>query len=253
MGRVDGKVALITGAGGGIGRATSQRLAEEGATIIATDFNETLGQQTVDIITQAGGAARFMPHDVTVENAWEEVMESILAQEGKLDILVNNAGIILLRPIDEFPLEDFRRQNAVNIDGVFLGLKHGIRAMKEVGTGSIINLSSVAGLTGSPLAVGYCATKGAVRLMTKAAAKEMMARRLNIRVNSVHPGMIETSMAQDIRDQMGDGEAMDRGIKRAQGRFGVPEEVANGILYLASDDSSFTNGSELVLDNAQTA
>ena len=169
-------------------------------------------------------------------------------------MLVNNAGIIIMHLIDEFPLEDFRRQNAVNIDGVFLGLKHGVRTMKKTGKGSIINMSSVAGRTGSASSVGYCATKGAVRLMTKAAAKEMLAQHLEIRVNSVHPALVETSMAQDIRDQVGDGtRALDKLFVKSQGRLGRPEEIANGILFLASDESSFSSGSELVLDNTQTA
>jgi NAD(P)-dependent dehydrogenase (short-subunit alcohol dehydrogenase family) len=254
MGRMNNKTALITGGGAGIGRAACQRLAEEGAQIVVTDFDDKGGQETVDLIIQAGGQARFMHHDVTDEAEWEAIMADILANEGRLDVLVNNAGIIIMHLIDEFPLEDFQRQNAVNIDGVFLGLKHGVRAMKKTGKGSIINMSSVAGRSGSAQSVGYCATKGAVRLMTKAAAKEMLAQRLEIRVNSVHPALVETSMAQDIRDQVGDGSrSLDKAFIRSQGRLGRPEEIANGILFLASDESSFSSGSELVLDNTQTA
>jgi len=254
MGRVEKKIALVTGGGAGIGRAASQRLAEEGATVIVTDFNDEAGQETVALIEKEGGKARFLHHDVTKEDDWENIMADILANEGQLDVLLNNAGIIVMHMIDEFPLEDFQRQNAVNIDGVFLGMKHGVRAMKRTGKGSIINMSSVAGRSGSPSAVGYCATKGAVRLMTKAAAKEMLAQRLEIRVNSVHPALVETSMAQDIRDQVGDGSrAMDKAFVRTQGRLGEPSEIANGILFLASDESSFSSGSELVLDNTQTA
>ncbi len=168
-------------------------------------------------------------------------------------MLVNNAGIIIMKSIEDMTLEDFRRQNAVNVEGVFLGIKHGIRAMKKAGKGSIINLSSVAGLTGSPFAIGYCASKGAVRLMTKAAAKEMMARKLDIRVNSVHPALIDTPMAESINVQLGRPNSMKENIKRVQGRLGEPDEVADGILYLASDESRFSNGSELVIDGGQTA
>ena len=254
MGRMDNKTVLITGGGKGIGRAASQRLAEEGAHIIVTDFDDAGGQETVDLIASAGGSARFLHHNVTEEAEWESVMADILANEGQLDVLLNNAGIIIMHKLEDFPLADFRRQNAVNIEGVFLGMKHAVRAMKSTGKGSIINMSSVAGRTGSPSAVGYCATKGAVRLMTKAAAKEMLAMGTEIRVNSVHPALIDTSMAQDIRDQVGDGSrSLDKAFVRTQGRLGQAVEVANGILFLASDESSFSSGSELVLDNTQTA
>lgn len=253
-GRVEGKVALISGGGQGIGRAAAQTLAREGARVIVTDFNDDAGAETAALIIQAGGTARFIHHDVTKEAEWEAVMADILANEGQLDILLNNAGIIVMHMLDNFPLEDFQRQNAVNIDGVFLGMKHGVRAMKRTGKGSIINMSSVAGRTGSPQAVGYCATKGAVRMMTKAAAKEMLVQQLEIRVNSVHPALIDTSMAQDIRDQVGDGtRSLDKAFVRTQGRLGQADEIANGILFLASDEASFANGSELVLDNTQTA
>ena len=254
MARLNNKTALVTGGGSGIGRAAALKFAAEGATVIVTDFNDDTGQETVALITADGGKARFVHHDVTQEADWEAIMADILANEGQLDILLNNAGIIIMHALEDFPLEDFRRQNAVNIDGVFLGMKHGVRAMKRTGKGSIINMSSVAGRTGSPSAVGYCATKGAVRLMTKAAAREMLAHKTEIRVNSVHPALIDTSMAQDIRDQVGDGtRALDKAFTRTQGRLGQPEEIANGILFLASDESSFANGSELVLDNTQTA
>jgi NAD(P)-dependent dehydrogenase (short-subunit alcohol dehydrogenase family) len=254
MGRMDNKIALVTGGGSGIGRAASQRLAEEGATVIVTDFNDESGTETVNMITAAGWTARFVHHDVTDEASWESVMTDLQANEGHLDVLLNNAGIIFLHALEDFPLDQFQRQNAVNIDGVFLGMKHGVRAMKAAGKGSIINMSSVAGRSGSAQAVGYCATKGAVRMMTKAAAKEMLSLGLEIRVNSVHPALVDTSMAQDIRNQVGDGtRSLDKAFTRSQGRLGQPEEIANGILFLASDESSFSSGSELVLDNTQTA
>lgn len=253
MGRVEGKIILITGGGSGLGRAAALRLAQEGGTIIVTDINAEGGRDTVETIEAIGGTAAFRDQDVTNEDDWVALVDWILEEYGQLDVLVNNAGIIIMKSIDEMTLEDFRRQNAVNVDGVFLGIKHGIRAMKRAGKGSIVNLSSVAGLTGSPFAIGYCASKGAVRLMTKAAAKEMMAQKLNIRVNSVHPALIDTPMAASISEQLGNPNSMKENIARIQGRLGEPDEVAEGILYLASDESGFSNGSELVIDGGQTA
>lgn len=253
MGRVDGKIILITGGGSGLGRATALRLAQEGGTIVVTDINAEGGRETVETIEAIGGSAAFRDQDVTREDDWATLIDWIMGEYGRLDVLVNNAGIIIIKSIDETTLEDFRRQNAVNVEGVFLGIKHGLRAMKQTGTGSIINLSSVAGLTGSPFAIGYCASKGAVRLMTKAAAKEMMAQKLNIRINSVHPALIDTPMAESISVQLGRPNSMKENIKRIQGRLGEPDEVADGILYLASDESRFSNGSELVIDGGQTA
>lgn len=253
MGRVEGKIILITGGGSGLGRAAALRLAQEGGTIIVTDINAEGGRDTVDTIEAIGGTAAFRDQDVTNEDDWVALVDWILEEYGQLDVLVNNAGIIIMKSIDEMTLEDFRRQNAVNVDGVFLGIKHGIRAMKRAGKGSIVNLSSVAGLTGSPFAIGYCASKGAVRLMTKAAAKEMMAQKLNIRVNSVHPALIDTPMAASISEQLGNPNSMKENIARIQGRLGEPDEVAEGILYLSSDESGFSNGSELIIDGGQTA
>ena len=253
MGRVDGKIALVTGAGSGLGRASALRLAEEGATVIATDINGEAVQETIDQIVAAGGSGWGKRQDVTDEAEWAALIDDITGQYGRLDILVNNAGIILIKSLEQMTLEDFRSQNAVNIDGVFLGMKYGSAAMAKTGKGSIVNMSSVAGITGSANAVGYCASKGAVRLMTKAAAKEMRFAGHDIRVNSIHPGMIDTAMAQSIKDQTGDPEAVDRMVTRQNSRYGRPEEVADAVLYLASDESSFCTGSELVVDGGQTA
>ncbi len=254
MGRVEGKIALITGAGSGLGRAAAIRLAGEGATLVVTDVNADGARETVQLIENAGGFAWCQKQDVTQEAEWTALIDEIMERHGRIDILVNNAGIIIVKPIAAMTLEDFRRQNAINVDGVFLGIKHGSAAMAQNGTGSIVNLSSVAGLRGSANTIGYCASKGAVRLMTKAAAKEMQLMSLDIRVNSVHPALISTPMAESIIDQVGgDTEGVGRMAARQSGRYGTPEEVADAILYLASDESSFCTGSELVIDGGQTA
>ncbi|MFN3231737.1 MAG: SDR family NAD(P)-dependent oxidoreductase [Alphaproteobacteria bacterium] len=254
MGRVEGKIALITGAGSGLGRAAAQALAGEGATIVVTDVNVDGAEETAKLIEDAGGKAWFQRQDVTQEAEWISLIDNILERHSQLDILVNNAGIIIVKSIADMTLDDFRRQNAINVDGVFLGIKHGSAAMQRKGKGSIVNLSSVAGLRGSANTIGYCASKGAVRLMTKAAAKEMQLLGTEIRVNSVHPALISTPMAESIIDQVGgDTEGVGRMAARQSGRYGTPEEVANAILYLASDESGFCTGSELVIDGGQTA
>lgn len=253
MGRVEGKIALITGGGSGLGRAFALRLAEEGARVIVTDLNVAGGEETVGLVESAGGKAAFRERNVTEEGDWESLMDWLMAEYSRLDILINNAGIILMRSIEDMTLEDFRRQNAVNIEGVFLGMKYGVGAMKKSGGGSIINMSSVAGITGSPMATGYCASKGAVRMMTKAVAKEMNAFKTGIRVNSVHPALIDTPMAASINEQLGNPQRMEEAVERIQGRYGTAEEVAEGIVFLASDESRFMTGSELVIDGGQTA
>jgi NAD(P)-dependent dehydrogenase (short-subunit alcohol dehydrogenase family) len=170
MGRVEGKVALVTGGASGIGKACAERLAAEGATVVITDVQDEPGRATAEAIRAAGGKADYLSHDVTSEEAWVEVIAEVGKRHGRLDVLVNNAGIGLGGSILEFSLADFRRQTAVNLDGVFLGMKHAIPLMRQGGGGSIVNMSSVAGLKGSPNLAAYCATKGGVRLMTKSLA-----------------------------------------------------------------------------------
>ena len=171
-GRVQGKVALITGGASGIGRGCAERLAEEGAIIVITDIQDDKGAEAIQALRAAGATADYLHHDVTREDAWIETVGKVKALHGRLDILVNNAGIGLSGPVTEFSLADFKRQMAINVDGVFLGMKHSLPLMREHQTGSIINISSIAGLKGSPNMSGYCATKGAVRLMTKSVAME---------------------------------------------------------------------------------
>ncbi len=257
MGRVEGKVALVTGGASGIGRGCAERLAAEGAIVVITDLQDDLGEAVVEGIREAGGTAEFLRQDVTDEAAWVAIVGQVGQRHGRLDILVNNAGIGLAGSVLEMSLTDFRRQTAVNLDGVFLGMKHAIPLMRRGGGGSIVNMSSVAGLKGSPTLAGYCATKGGVRLMSKAVAMECANAKDGIRVNSVHPGIIETPIWDTIIGTGGPGsnalprtETLDQMSTQAVplGVKGVPEDIANGVLWLASDESRYVTGAELVID-----
>lgn len=254
MGRIEGKIALVTGAASGLGKGAAKMMAEEGANVVLTDILADAGAKTTAAI---GENALFMPHDVTLEADWQRVIDDTLAKFGKLDVLVNNAGVPTTELIEDTTLERWRSVMAINLDGVFLGIKYGIGAMKGTGGGSIINISSVAGLVGTSSMATYSASKGGVRLLTKAAAIECAELDYGIRVNSVHPGMIETAKAKELYAVFGEGDA-------AKGRqffadmhpvrdIGKIEGIANGILYLASDESAFMTGSELVIDGGMTA
>jgi len=258
MGLVDGKVAMVTGGGSGIGRACAETLAREGARVVITDIDTQGMAGTVEAIEAAGGSALSLAHDVTDEAAWRDVLETVQAKLGGLHILVNNAGIGIGGPLLEMSLEDWRRQNAINLDGVFLGTKHGIPLIDRSGGGSIIIMSSVAGLRGSPGLAGYSASKGGVRLFAKSAALECAAAGLKVRINTVHPGIIDTPIWTKIRSGGLSGGANTinpdtRAATTAAQRSGRAEEVADGVLYLASDLSSYVNGSELVIDGGMTA
>ena len=197
MGRVEGKAAIVTGAARGLGKAIALLLAKEGAKVVVTDILEDGGKETAGEIKREGGKAIFIKHDVTSEDSWSKVIGKTLSEFRRLDILVNNAGVMLVKEIADTSLEEWRRLMSVNLDGVFLGTKHAIRAMRESGGGSIINMSSAAGIIGTADdTAAYSASKGGVRLFTKAAALECskMGHDYNIRVNSVHPGVIETAM-----------------------------------------------------------
>ncbi|HXE25087.1 MAG TPA: SDR family oxidoreductase [Roseiarcus sp.] len=247
-GRLAGKAALITGAASGIGRATAALFHGEGAWVAATDLNEAglkaLGED----------ADLTLAQDVTDEARWREVIDEVVAAFGRLDILVNSAGIAALGNIETTTLADFRKVNAVNAEGVFLGCREAVRAMKERG-GSIVNLSSVAGIVGDASSFAYCASKGAVRLMTKSAALHCARAGYQIRVNSVHPSFAETPMVLEGIARARDPERIRAGLMRAapMGRMGKPEEVANMILFLASGESSFTTGAEFTVDGGLTA
>jgi NAD(P)-dependent dehydrogenase (short-subunit alcohol dehydrogenase family) len=258
-GRVEGRVALITGGASGIGRGCAEKLAAEGATAVVTDLQDEKGAETVAAIEKAGGKAWYLHHDVTDEAAWESVVAQIRERHGRLDTLVNNAGIGIGGSILEMTLEDWRRQTAVNLDGVFLGTKHSIPLMRASGDGgSIINISSVAGLKGSAGLAGYCATKGGVRLFTKAVAMECANAKDGIRVNSVHPGLIETPIwltvgqaVNPLANAPPDLDAMSA-LAVPLGVKGWPEDIANGVLWLASDESRYVTGQELVIDGGLT-
>jgi 3(or 17)beta-hydroxysteroid dehydrogenase len=254
MNRVKGKVALITGGASGIGKATASLLAKEGAKVVISDVNEVNGKKVAEEIGREGGKALFVKHDVTSEHDWSEVIEKTLAEFGKLDILVNNAGVIFAKKIEDTSLEEWRWLMSVNLDGVFLGTKYAIRAMKKSGGGSIINLSSLAGIVGTiDDTSAYCASKGAVRLFTKAAALECSkaGHNYSIRVNSVHPGVVETPLSEPMLKDKALRKSMEG--RHPIGYLGEPIDIAYAILYLASDESKFTTGAELVVDGGWTA
>jgi len=258
-GRVSGRTALVTGGGSGIGRASAARLAAEGAFVLVTDVDDAMGEATVAAIRETGGTADFRHHDVADESQWEAVISWLRRERGALQILVNNAGIGVGGSLLTMSLTEWRRQQAINLDGVFLGLKHGIPLMRDSGGGSVINISSVAGLKGSPNLAAYCATKGGVRLLTKGAALECARERWGVRVNSVHPGVIDTPIWTKVNpDVFAEGQnAVDVDAMAAlgvpMGIPGKPEDIANGVLFLASDESSYMTGSELVIDGGITA
>lgn len=248
-GRLEGKVAIVTGAAGGIGAAAAQRLAQEGALLVLTDTNED-GAQRVAGGLRDGVDARALAHDVTNEEQWQRVVTSTLDAHGRIDVLVNNAGVFLATPLIETSLEDFKRVMDINVTGVFLGMRTVAPAMIEQRAGSIVNLSSVAGLMGSPFLTAYAASKWAVRGMSKVAAKELA--QFGVRVNSLHPGQIDTDMNTRQREQT--PELIDRLIRGIPlRRIGTPQEVAGAIAYLASEDSIYVTGSEMVVDGGTTA
>jgi 3(or 17)beta-hydroxysteroid dehydrogenase len=254
MDRVKGKSAIITGAAGGLGRAIASLLADEGASVTVTDVNEAGVRQVAEEITAGGGRAIFIKHDVSSEGDWRRVIERTVAEFGRLDVLVNNAGIMIVREIQKMTLEEWRRLMSINLDGVFLGTKHAVPAMIKSGGGSIINMSSAAGIIGTAdNTAAYSASKGGVRLFTKACALEFSkaGHNYNIRVNSIHPGVIDTPMVAAMRQPgvVGDGMLSIMPV----GGLGKPIDIAYGALYLASDESRLVTGAELVIDGGWTA
>ena len=249
-GRVAGKTALITGAGLGLGRASARLLAQEGAHVICTDITAADVEETVRLITEAGGSARALHHDVSVPEDWDRVSASVAAQEGLLDILVNNAGIAPIGTIESADLAQWRRCMAVNADGVFLGCKHAVALMKQKGGGSIINLSSIDGIIGEADLAAYCASKGAVRTLTKAVAVHCAEQGYRIRCNSIHPGYIWTPQTENYLAGLGklDAERAKALARHPIGRLGKPDDIAYMVLYLASDESTFVTGTEMVVD-----
>lgn len=259
-GRVAGKVACVTGAARGIGRAAATLLAREGATVIATDLAPDAAGM-IEEIEWSDGAASYHRLDVTSEGDWESLVQAIERDFGRLDILVNNAGIGFSAPVTEIPLERWKAQMAVNVDGPFLGVKHCLPLMRASGGGSIVNVSSIAGIKASPNVSGYCASKAAVRYFTKSVALECAAMKDGVRVNSIHPGIVETAIWDSL---IGTNESPASDRPRTDtlqhltahavplGRPGRLDEVASGILWLASAESSYVTGTELVIDGGRS-
>ncbi|WP_218781257.1 SDR family NAD(P)-dependent oxidoreductase [Bacillus sp. EB106-08-02-XG196] len=243
--RLQDKVAIITGAADGIGKETAILFAKHGAKVVVTDINEEKLHLTSQIINENGGYAIAIKLDVSREEDWEQVISITEKELGRLDILMNNAGIGTRLTLAETSLEQFEKVQSINSVGAFLGMKHGSNAMKKSGKGSIINISSMYGIVGSPGNTAYHASKGAVRLMTKSSALEL-AKDL-IRVNSIHPGVIETNMSGA---KNGEHPLKD---KTPWPHLGEPIDIAYGALYLASDESRFVTGSELVIDGGYIA
>jgi NAD(P)-dependent dehydrogenase (short-subunit alcohol dehydrogenase family) len=260
-GQVQGKVALVTGGASGIGEAVCELLAREGASVAVTDVDDLKGPEVVARIKRAGGEASFWHHDVTSEERWIEVVADVMKRYGRLDVLVSNAGIGISVPtITEMSLSDWRRQTAINLDGVFLSVKHCLPLMRKTGGGSVIMMSSLAGLRGAASLSGYSATKGGVRLFAKSIAMECATFGDGIRVNSVHPGIIDTPIWGKIpAGAAGSGQNAPIDLEeRAKlvtplGRAGEAAEIAQGVLYLASDASRYVTGTELVIDGGMNA
>jgi NAD(P)-dependent dehydrogenase (short-subunit alcohol dehydrogenase family) len=257
MAQVQGKVAFVTGGASGIGAACAATLAREGAKVMITDLDDARGEKLAADIAAAGGIAAFRHQDVTDEAAWPGLIAETENLFGRLDIMVANAGIAVFGPALTMTLADFRRQNAVNVEGVFLSIKHSAPAMRRTGGGSIIVMSSVAGLRGSANLAAYSASKGAVRYLAKSLALELAAE--NIRVNSVHPGIIITPIWDKAASREGGGlnAPLDPHALAAAsvplGMASAPQEIANGVLFLASDAAHHMTGAELVIDGGMTA
>jgi 3(or 17)beta-hydroxysteroid dehydrogenase len=241
MGRVEGKVCLITGGAIGLGRADAELLAREGAQVIITDVNETAGRRTAE---ELGPRVSFIVQDVSVEEDWERVMRSVVERHGRLDVLVNNAGIVEFTDIETASAAQWRRVNAVSSDGTFFGCKHAIRTMRAhpgEGSRSIVNMASIAAVQGYSSIVAYAAAKGAIRAMTRSVAAHCQEKELNIRCNALLPGNMDTPMVRNLLGELASAIPM-----------GTAADVANAVLFLASDESRFVNGTELVIDNGAT-
>jgi len=257
MGRIEGKVCLITGAASGLGEATARLLAAEGGQLVLTDINTEKGEALAQELCQAGNEATFLSQDVTQEEDWQSVFNTLLGQYGKIDVLVNNAGGGTYNDLETLSLTEWRAIISLNLDSTFLGTQLAVKSMKETGGGTIINLSSVGGLVGSPNLVAYSAAKAGVKLFTKCAAIHCGQQGYNIRINSIHPGLIKTESGMEMASK-----ATGMSPEQAEaafasmhpiGRIGKPHEIATAVLYLASDESSFATGAEFVIDGGYTA
>jgi NAD(P)-dependent dehydrogenase (short-subunit alcohol dehydrogenase family) len=247
---MDGKVALISGGARGQGAAEARLFAQEGAKVVIGDLLDVDGMRVAAEIAELGGEAVYVHLDVTREEDWQSAVQAAVSAFGKLDVLVNNAGIWRRGRVEDTTVEDWDAVQNVNSKGVFLGAKAAIPEMRKAGGGSVINISSTAGLVGGPRSTAYTASKGAVRLFTKAAAIQYAGE--GIRSNSIHPGPIDTEMIQQV--WQGEDNSREESIARTPlGRVGTVDDIAYGALFLASDESSFMTGSELVIDGGSTA
>ena len=254
--RLEGKVAMITGGASGIGASSARLFAAHGAAVAIADLNDNLGRRVADEIAAAGGSSLYHHLDTSSEDEWREAMQTVLERFGRLDIMLNAAGVSGRRAdgatspnVADLDLENWNHVMAVNATGVFLGTKYAIEPMLAAGGGSIINISSIYGIVGSVNNAAYHASKGAVRTFTKGAAAQYAKQ--GIRVNSVHPGFVDTAMTQAIHDDP--ERAAPRLAQTPAGRFGQPVDIANGCLFLASDESAWMTGAELVIDGGMTA
>lgn len=255
-----GRTAVITGGASGIGRSTALLMAERGMNPVIADIDDSAGGEVVEACRLAGVEALFVHHDVTEEDSWKTLFDAVERSMGGTDIVVNNAGVAIGGPIVDTSLEDWRWLMSINLDGVFLGTKHGIRAMRDRKAGAIVNVSSATGIVGRTLTGPVSASKGGVRLLTKTAALECAARYPHIRINSVHPGGVESNIWEGQawwpnRSRSGREEEARAGIIKdtPMGRLAEPREVAEAILFLASDAASFITGTELIVDGGLTA
>jgi 3(or 17)beta-hydroxysteroid dehydrogenase len=247
MGRISGKTALVTGAASGLGKADAMLLAKEGAKVIITDINESAGRDLERALNAAyPDSTYFIPQDVSSENGWQDVFAQVRSRFSGLHVLVNNAGMVVIGTPESATLEQFQAHLRVMTDSVFLACKYGIPLMKESGGGSIINMCSTATHLGYPVFYAYSAAKGAVRSMTKSIAIHCQMNRYNIRCNSIHAGAIDTPMVVKASRELG---MQMSAYEESPVGLGKPEDVANLVLYLASDESRFVNATEIVIDN----
>jgi NAD(P)-dependent dehydrogenase (short-subunit alcohol dehydrogenase family) len=266
MTRLQGRIAVVTGGASGIGRACAFALAAEGAEVIIADIDSQAGVDTSGEIAATGGKAHAVHLDVTSEEGWKQSIATVGETFGALHVLVNNAGICISQHLLQMSFASWRRQIAVNLDSLFLGTRAALPLIQKSGGGSIVNMSSVAGLRGVSGMSGYCATKAGVRLFTKAVALECAQARNNVRVNSIHPGAIETEIwlklgndgvlpTTDARRNVDDMAAIRAAGAAAtpMGHAGVPSDIASGVVFLASDESAFITGTELVIDGGVMA
>ncbi|MAZ89582.1 MAG: 3-beta hydroxysteroid dehydrogenase [Cellvibrionaceae bacterium] len=255
--KLQNKVAVITGGGTGIGRATALLFAEQGARVVVTGIEAAPLHEVVIEIKQLGGEALAIEQDVTLESTWDSVIAEVIGAYGQLDILINNAGIALFANTEDESLENWEKTQSVNLNSVFLGTRAAIKAMKESG-GSIVNVSSIEGLVGHPMASAYNASKGGVRIYSKSAALHCAQQGYNIRINTLHPGFISTPMTttnvvESFGEEGADAFLADVISKIPMGRMAEAREMATGLLFLASDDSTYMTGAELVMDGGFTA